>query len=507
MDLVASDAASLQQTVDGVLVTPIVDSAEDNAEKPFRFFALPRELRDQVYHHVFELPDSRSPRALCIERRHLAFFKPTPASILLILHQEDLLWNRQVAREALEVLFKKHTVFLSSGPFVLTRFLKMIQEQVGCHRGQKVDINKADNEQAGADLGSALQHVDDPMGPVVLSWLKRIELDWITFPNLRFYPPWRWDDAPSVPWVDPWVDEDPSSFNSPPRPKELRTETSWNYAGESSEYYDDNYYDDRKGWPDYSWEEFYEDAQDVQDAREDDDPEEQDSGDPFGFDGHYPFSDPTSEPRWDDSTPRDARTALDRLISREVMPLFAYLSTPPIALTSITIPLFFVSRPKHHSRASLPEDMKLPLRIRYWTKVIASALYMLLNRTDNQPLQEVRIRYAPFDIWASLEPTDDLLKLESEGLWNTEGEFNFKSGDGEGQAFKAVQAELRELGVEWGPKTVDVKARIVKWTLETGGEKPGDELELVVTKKEISEFEELERELVPPNRRGSPVYQ
>ncbi|KAF2806800.1 uncharacterized protein BDZ99DRAFT_422012 [Mytilinidion resinicola] len=480
MDLDAPFPASLQDTVIEVPpeTAPVFDTARDAAEQVFRFLDLPRELRDQVYYHVFEIPDSRSPRALRIERRHLTYFKSTPGAILLVLHQEDMLWNRQVAREALEVFLKKHTVFLSCGPFVLMKFLKMIQE------------------------GPLVRHVDDPVGPEVLSWLKRIELDWVTFPNLRFYPPWRWDDSQSC--------SERSAYRlklGGPQPRESQTETSWDYAGDSSEYYDDNYYEDRSGWPDYSWEQFYEDAQDVQDVREDGNAEDQDSSDPFGFDGHYPFSDPTSGPQWEESTPTDARTALDRLETYEVMPLFAFLSTPPIALTSITIPLFFVSRPKYHSRASLPADMKLPLRIRYWTKVIASALYMLLNPTENQPPQEVRIRYSPYDIWASLEPTDDLLKFEKEGLWNAQGEFNFKPGDGEGEAFRAVQTELWEQGVELGPRVVDVKARVVKWSMETGGEKPGDELELVFTKKEMIEKEELEPKIVPPNRRGSPVYQ
>ncbi len=94
----------------------------------FAFLKLPRELRDHIYNHVFCLPDPRSERALRIERRNLKYFAPSPASILLVLHHEYLLLNRQIAREALELLLKRHTVFFSCGPFVLKSLLERIEQ-------------------------------------------------------------------------------------------------------------------------------------------------------------------------------------------------------------------------------------------------------------------------------------------------------------------------------------------------------------------------------------------
>jgi hypothetical protein len=100
----------------------------------------------------------------------LKYFKPSAAAILLVLHHEYFLLNRQVAREALEVLLKNHTVFLSCGPFVLKALLERIAEQNG-------------------------------PGRQWLKWMKKIELDWVTFPNLTHYPPdreagrdeWYWE--------------------------------------------------------------------------------------------------------------------------------------------------------------------------------------------------------------------------------------------------------------------------------------------------------------------------
>jgi len=95
------------------------------------FLDLPRELRDQIYHELFCLRDERSQRALRMERRSLKYFQPTAPAILLVLHHQSLLLNRQIAHEALELLFKKHTVFFSCGPFVLKTLLQRIERHNG----------------------------------------------------------------------------------------------------------------------------------------------------------------------------------------------------------------------------------------------------------------------------------------------------------------------------------------------------------------------------------------
>ena len=82
----------------------------------------------------------------------------------------------------------------------------------------------------------------------------------------------------------------------------------------------------------------------------------------------------------------------------------------------------------------------------------------------------------PYDIWASLEPTDDLAKIEKNGFWSSDD-----GAEGEREAFKAVLAGLVERGVELRPEDVDVNLRLVKWTAEeTSGEQIGDELEVLM---------------------------
>jgi hypothetical protein len=363
------------------------------------------------------------------------------------------------------VLFKRHTVFFSCGPWVLKRFLDIIEEGKPYMNGNKLEKR---NSHTGLTAEQIISLSLDPSGATVVGWLKHISLDWVTFPNLRYYPPWH--DA-----------------------RHQNMEGSWDYSGASAEYYDDNYYTDRSGHAPL-WSDSYHDALDArEDAAQpsfaDEDPSA--AHDPFGFDTHYPFSDPEAEPQFEESTAFDARTALDLLIAAEVTPLFARLATPPLALTSITMPLFFISREKWASRRHRL-DAPLPLRIRYWTKVVAHALVMLLGETVGpaaptcswgkaSTLREVKVLYGPHDIWASMAPTDDLGRLAAEGLWGEEG-FAFREGEGEGEAWRAVAQECEERGTLWGPETAVEEMKLVKWTLD-GGERPGDWVEVVVRKK------------------------
>ncbi|OCK76260.1 hypothetical protein K432DRAFT_385565 [Lepidopterella palustris CBS 459.81] len=491
------------------------------------FLALPRELRDQIYNHIFAIPDHRSTRALRIERRHLTRFTPSPATILLILHHECVLLNRQISSEALEALFKNHNVFFSCGPFVLNRFLALIGEGNG---GE---------------------------GREWLSWLRRMELEWITFPNLRFYPPRRRQRPSELGLNTPLYD----SFHS----YGYEEEVSWDYEGSD---YDDNFYDPHNAsvWPEeeveikdeyiinasstyapetdpitsvsnrwrkeeaeengrytidpsstsahggkadeidphnvlfWSREEVESNDQYIIDPSSTaygDEPKETDPGTfistyyPFGFSTQYPSSDPSLS-TWDDSVLSDSQTALNRLIASEVTPLFTFLASSALNITSITIPLHFISRPKYFSRAASRPDYILPLRARYWVKVVAHAVLLLLSSSpiSAPKLREVRIKYIPYDIWASLEPTDDLSKMAKQGFWGD-------IGDGEGEAFQALHAELAERGVEMGPDELDVDVRFVQWTFENGGEKVGDELLVVMRRADVKESRQiLQKEII-----------
>jgi hypothetical protein len=111
-----------------------------------------------------------------------------------------------VAREALEILFKNHNVFLSCGPFVLKTLLERIEEQNG-------------------------------PGRQWLKWLKAIELDWVTFPNLTHYPPDREEGRDEWYWEHDEVEVDVDYIRGA------------QYSGHYDEYdhegghYDDNFYD------------------------------------------------------------------------------------------------------------------------------------------------------------------------------------------------------------------------------------------------------------------------
>ncbi|PSN62937.1 hypothetical protein BS50DRAFT_637497 [Corynespora cassiicola Philippines] len=377
------------------------------------------------------MPETRGDRALCIERRNLAHFKPSAAAILLVLHHEYLLLNRQVAREALEVLFKNHKVLLSCGPYVLRSLLYLIEEQNGPSKQW-------------------------------LKWLKHIELDWITFPNLRFYPPNR-EAFPDV-----------SSWEQDPHEVDVDYIRGAQYSGhydendyEGGSHYDDNFYAPENTilYPSFTQ------------LEQDQAP---DPNDPFGFATHYPFTDPSREPTDESEAQEDSATKLDLLISTEVTPLFGYLSSPTFSLSSITLPLYFISSNSFALRDADRPGYGLPVQLRYWAQMCVHALIMLLDSATL--LSEVRVKYIPWDIWASMESGEELARLLEHGvLFDREVEGGVRAF--EGQAFRSLWAGLQERGFCEGDDRMGLEATVefVKWEGDLDRCRVGDELEVVFT--------------------------
>ncbi|KAF2682445.1 hypothetical protein K458DRAFT_342065 [Lentithecium fluviatile CBS 122367] len=410
----------------------------------FPFLQLPRELRDLVYHYTFSLPDPRADHDLRIERRHLKHFAPSACSILLLLHHECLLLNHQVVREALEVLFKHHTILFSCGPYVLKELLMRVE-----------------------DKGYPCKQW--------LKWIKSVEFDWVTFPNLKLYPPEKL--AKKDEW---WWERDGQEVD-------VGYVTGGTYNGHYDEHdhegshYNDNIY----GAEDVS---LYPSRH--QPGASASNPS---SNDVFGFSSHYPFGDPLSEPSYDVEATEHMDSKLDLLISSEVAPLFDYLATPVFSLTSITLPLYFVTKQPHIPSREYPWGYSLPLKIRYWTQVCIHALLMLhrsspvsvsssSGSSSAMPtLQEVRIKYMPWDIWASMDPNDNLYRMAEKGVWFNGGEDEINEREGEGEAFRAVWAGLQEKGLCVGEDRMSLEAEInfVKWDGDLDGRRVGDELEVV----------------------------
>ncbi|KAH7379302.1 hypothetical protein DE146DRAFT_311019 [Phaeosphaeria sp. MPI-PUGE-AT-0046c] len=422
----------------------------------FRFLALPRELRDLIYDYTLRVPDTRSVRALRIERRNLKYFQPSAAAILLVLHHEYFLLNRQVAREALQVLLKNHTVFLSCGPFVLKSILSKIEEQNGPGRRW-------------------------------LGWIKSIELDWVTFPNLTHYPPDREGGRDEWYWENEEEYGNAGGNESGHDHEEVDVDylRGAAYNGHYDEYdhegghYDDNFYDpaDSSLYP-----AFHPPAARNMPTNANAPP------DPFGFASHYPFTDPSHPPAEDQplASPDDIASKLTQLVAMEVTPLFTYLASPTFALESLTIPLYFISRESFHHRNLTRPGYALPLKIRYWVHVCVHALMMLQPLPSALPtpsLRQVKVRYLPWDVWASMDPADDLRRVVEQGVWFDEKGAQAVEREGEGEAFRAVWAGLRDMGYK-GRMQLHADVKYVKWDGNVDSWRVGDELEVVFRREE-----------------------
>ncbi|KAH6638216.1 hypothetical protein C7974DRAFT_356440 [Boeremia exigua] len=424
-------------------------SAGDGHNAPSRlilpFLRLPRELRDQIYNHAFNIPDKRSDRALRIERRNLKHFCPSAAALLLILHHEYFLLNRQVALEALEALFKHHTVFLSCGPFVLKLLLEAVEQH-----------------ESGAQW---------------LTWLKAIELDWVTFPDLRMYPPDRTEGR------DEWWFESGGGEGHDNIEVDVDYVRGAAYNGHYDEhdhtggYYDDNFYDpaDTALYPAYT---HHAPALNPNTA----------ANDLSSLFDHNPFQDAEEayHPTTTSHTVEDLSTKLDLLVDMEVAPLFTYFSNTTFPhLTSVTLPLYFISRESFWHRRNSRPGYTLPLKVRYWVHVAAHALCMLDASTT---LAEVRVKYMPWDIWASMDSCDDLSRIVERGVWFNDPVTDGEGGEREyeGEAFRCVWDMLVERGLCAGNggtrMGLQSSIRLVKWDGEMDSYRVGDELEVIFTK-------------------------
>jgi hypothetical protein len=297
--------------------------------------------------------------------------------------------------------------------------------------------------------------------------MKNIELDWVTFPNLTHYPPDRESGRDEWYWEQDQQEVDVDYIRGA------------QYDGHYDEYdhegghYDDNFYDPS-------------DAQLYPSFQPPPPTQANDPNDPFGFANHYPFTDP-SHNDGPTSSQEDISTKLDLLVQMEVTPLFTYLASPTFNLSSITLPLYFISRESYHNRSVTRPGYTLPLKIRYWVQVCVHALLMLNSSAST--LQEVRVRYLPWDIWASMDPADNLRRVEDRGVWFDENEAGAAEREGEGEAFRAVWGGLREKG--WmGRMGLTACVKYVKWDGNVDSWRVGDELEVVFTRTGYGGVEE-----------------
>jgi hypothetical protein len=283
----------------------------------------------------------------------------------------------------------------------------------------------------------------------------------VTFPNLTHYPPDRDEGRDEWYWEHDEEEVDVDYIRGA------------QYSGHYDEYdhegghYDDNFYDpsDSSLYPLFRQ------------------PATSSANDPFGLATHYPFTDPTHDPVREASA-EDIATKLDLLVSLEVTPLFTYLASPTFNLSSITLPLYFISRESRHNRSVSRPGYALPLKIRYWVQVCVHALLMLTSGTSS--LQEVRVKYLPWDIWASMEPADDLKRMVDAGVWFDKPE-DGEGGEreGEGEAFRAVWDGMRARIPGKGRKRLGLKAkvRLVPWDGNVDSWRVGDELEVVFARE------------------------
>ena len=299
--------------------------------------------------------------------------------------------------------------------------------------------------------------------------MKNVELDWVTFPNLTHYPPDREGGRDEWYWEQDQQEVDVDYIRGA------------QYNGHYDEYdhegghYDDNFYDpsDATLYPSF---------------RQPPATQANDPNDPFGLANHNPFIDPSHNPPHE--TQEDISTRLELLVQMEVTPLFTYLASPTFNLTSITTPLYFISKESHQLRSFSRPGYTLPLKIRYWVQVCVHALLMLNSpqslNSALPTLQEVRVKYLPWDIWASMDPADDLRRIVDRGVWFDEAEAaEGGERESEGEAFRAVWASLRDMGLLRGKDRMGLSAEIefVKWDGNVDSWRVGDELEVVFTRR------------------------
>jgi hypothetical protein len=327
-------------------------------------------------------------------------------------------------------------------------------------------------------LKQLLTRIEEMGGPCKrwLKWLQKVEFDWVTFPNLRLYPPERSGGRDEWWWEQDGQEVDVDYVRG------VAYNGHYDEHDYEGGYYDDNFYgaEDDSLYPSSH-----------QSGTSGSNPS---SNDVFGFSSHYPFTDPLREPTYDVDATEHVDTKFDLLISMEVTPLFDYLATPTFSLTSITLPLYFISKQSYGARTATRPGYTLPLKVRYWAEVCIHALLMLdrssssssNSSTPTPCLQEVRIKYMPWDVWASMDPADDLQRMAAKGVWYRDRDDPTSEREGEGEAFRAVWKGLEERGMCKEQDRMGLIADIsfVGWGGNLNQHRVGDELKVILRKGE-----------------------
>jgi hypothetical protein len=324
-------------------------------------------------------------------------------------------------------------------------------------------------------LQSLLEAIEQGNGPgrQWLKWLKSIALDWVTFPNLQLYPPDRSDNHAEYWWEqdaaeDDTIEVDVDYIRGAPY------NAHYDEHDHEGGFYDDNFYD--PAGPSL-YPSFREPLMTTTAAQTNA------QADPFGFATHDPFIHPDAAAGTHDASREEIATKLDLLVSMEVTPLFAYLSSPTFALEHISVPLYFISASSAQRRRASRPGFALPLKIRYWVTVAVHALEMLAAPASS--LQTVRVRYRPWDIWASMDSADDLERMVERGVWFDDARTDGPGGprEHEGEAFRAVWAALGERGWGAAAKRLGARLRLNRWDGEMDSSRVGDELEVVFSRR------------------------
>ena len=252
-----------------------------------------------------------------------------------------------------------------------------------------------------------------------------------------------------------------------------KEERSWDYTGPG---YDDNFY--------------YDDTMDVDLYPTFTEPQHRHGSQSASSDnplaGLYPFGHPQSEPSQNISAWSSPYEKLEALVEYEVMPLFQYLSNPHLfkSLTSITIPLHYLSKEIRAARASDPLCV-LPVKLYYWVYVVVEALRFLdMPDTPGVPrtLTEVRVKYMPQNTYAALEPSDDLVDMADKGVFFKDSAVDrARIERGDGEAFRAVWYEM-DRWYDINDPSTRYEAEYRPFKLE--GTMVGDGLEVVFTRKQ-----------------------